>query len=80
MRKKLTIPRIIKIQNIAGLIIRCMFNNGESRILDCEKIFKPWEIGEKRYYKTAKSLIFKAIALVGKNFIRTPEIWNKNSL
>lgn len=46
MRKKLSIPRIIKIHKIAGLTIRCMFNNGESRILDFEKIFKQWEITE----------------------------------
>lgn len=46
MRKKLSIPRIIKIHNIDGLTIRCMFNNGESRILDFEKIFKQWKITE----------------------------------
>lgn len=46
MRKKLTIPRIIKIQKIIGFTIRCMFNNGESRILDFEKIFEQWKIGE----------------------------------
>ena len=46
MRKKLSIPRIIKIHKIDGLTIRCMFNNGESRILDFEKIFKQWEIAE----------------------------------
>lgn len=46
MRKNLTIPRIIKIQKITGLTIQCMFNNGESRILDFEKIFQKWEIGE----------------------------------
>jgi DNA-binding XRE family transcriptional regulator len=46
MRKKLAIPRIIKIQKITGLTIQCMFNNGENRILDFEKIFKQWKIGE----------------------------------
>lgn len=46
MRKKLTIPRIIKIHKITGLTVQCMFNNGESRILDFEKIFQKWEIGE----------------------------------
>lgn len=38
------IPRIIKIHKVDGLTIRCMFNNGESRILDFEKIFKQWKI------------------------------------
>lgn len=46
MRKKLAIPRIIKIQKITGLTILCMFNNGENRILDFAKIFKQWKIGE----------------------------------
>lgn len=46
MRKKLSIPRIIKIQKITGLTIQCMFNNGESRILNFEKIFKQWKIVE----------------------------------
>lgn len=46
MRKKLSIPRIIKIHKVDGLTIRCMFNNGESRTLDFEKIFKQWQIAE----------------------------------
>ena len=46
MRKKLTIPRIIKIQKITELTIRCMFNNGESRILDFKEIFKQWKVAE----------------------------------
>ncbi|MGF1637444.1 MAG: helix-turn-helix domain-containing protein [Cyclobacteriaceae bacterium] len=46
MRKKMSIPRIIKILKIDGLIIKCMFNNGESRILDFEKLFKQWGIAE----------------------------------
>jgi len=46
MRKKLSIPRIIKIHKIDGFTIRCMFNNGESRILDFEKIFSQWKIEE----------------------------------
>jgi DNA-binding XRE family transcriptional regulator len=45
MRKKLTIPRIIKIDKIDGLTIQCMFNNGEIRILDFQKIFEKWKIG-----------------------------------
>lgn len=47
MRKKLTIPRIIKIQKIKGLKVYCMFNNGENRLLDFEKIFKQWKIGKE---------------------------------
>ncbi|MDH5415447.1 MAG: helix-turn-helix domain-containing protein [Flavobacteriaceae bacterium] len=46
MRKKLNIPRIIKIQKIDGLTIQCMFNNGENRILDFKKIFDLWKVGK----------------------------------
>lgn len=44
MRQKIKIPRIIKIEKITGLKIQCMFNNGESRMLDFEKIFKAWKV------------------------------------
>ncbi|MCP4460611.1 MAG: DUF4160 domain-containing protein, partial [Cytophagales bacterium] len=44
MRKKLVIPRIIKIQKIEGLNIYCMFNNGENRLLKFDNIFKEWSI------------------------------------
>ncbi len=44
MRKKPSIPRIIKIQKINKFKIYCMFNNGETRVLDFEKIFQKWSI------------------------------------
>jgi len=47
MRKKLNIPRIIKIQKIDGLTIQCMFNNGENRLLDFNKIFELWKVGKE---------------------------------
>ena len=46
MRTKIKIPRIIKIENVIDFKIQCMFNNGESRILDFNKIFKKWQISE----------------------------------
>ena len=44
MRQNIKLPRIIKIEEIKGHKIQCMFNNGESRILDFEKIFVEWGI------------------------------------
>ncbi len=44
MRKRPVIPRIIKIQEISGHTIRCMFNNGESRLLDFKQIFHEWKV------------------------------------
>lgn len=47
MRKNLKTPRILKIQKIDGFKITCMFNNGESRIIDFEKLFKKWEVSKQ---------------------------------
>ena len=46
MRRKLKVPRIIKIEKVNGFKIQCMFNNGESRRLDFEKIFADWQVSE----------------------------------
>jgi hypothetical protein len=44
MRQKPKLPRIIKIEKIDGFKIQCMFNNGESRLLNFKKIFKDWSV------------------------------------
>lgn len=44
MRKKIKIPRIIKINKIDGFNIYCMFNNGENRRIDFESLFKKWDV------------------------------------
>jgi DNA-binding XRE family transcriptional regulator len=46
MRRRIKLPRIIKIEKIDAFKIQCMFNNGESRLLDFEKIFNQWKISE----------------------------------
>ena len=46
MRKNIKVPRILKIENISDYRITCMFNNGESRVLDFEEIFRNWDIKE----------------------------------
>lgn len=46
MRYKIKIPRIVKIENVTGHKIQCMFNNGESRLLDFNKIFRSWNVSE----------------------------------
>jgi DNA-binding XRE family transcriptional regulator len=46
MRKRLKLPRIIKIEKIDGFKIQCMFNNGDSRLLDFKKIFNDWNVSE----------------------------------
>jgi len=46
MRQKIKIPRIIKVEKIQAFTVQCMFNNGESRVLDFKKIFDDWKISE----------------------------------
>lgn len=46
MRKNLKIPRIIKIEKIDGLKIYCMFNNGESRLINFNQLFHNWNVGQ----------------------------------
>lgn len=49
MRRKVKVPRIIKIETISGHKIQCMFNNGESRLLDFNKIFSAWNISGNNF-------------------------------
>jgi DNA-binding XRE family transcriptional regulator len=44
VRRKLKTPRIIKIEKIDGFKIYCMFNNGESKLIDFNLIFKEWKL------------------------------------
>jgi DNA-binding XRE family transcriptional regulator len=37
---------IVKIQEINGYTINCLFNNGESRVIDFKQLFEKWNIGE----------------------------------
>ncbi len=41
-----TIKRIVKIHKIEGYKIFCLFNNGESRVIDFQQLFDEWGIGE----------------------------------
>ncbi|WP_372948116.1 helix-turn-helix domain-containing protein [Mariniphaga sp.] len=64
MRQKLKIPRIIKIEKIDGFVIQCMFNNGESRLLDFKKIFNKWNVSsDDLEYKLLDLKEFKKVNL-----------------
>ena len=41
-----TVKRIIKIHEIADYQLSCLFNNGESRIIDFQKLFAKWKVTE----------------------------------
>lgn len=40
------IPRILKINKVRGYKVSCLFNNGESRIIDFEDFFQKQELGK----------------------------------
>lgn len=64
MRQKIKIPRIVKIEKISEHKIQCMFNNGESRVLDFAKIFKEWNITENDFeYPLLDEKEFKKVKL-----------------
>ena len=64
MRQRLKLPRIIKIEKIDGFIIQCMFNNGESRLLDFKQIFNDWNVTEDDVeYKLLDLKEFKKVEL-----------------
>jgi len=64
MRQKIKLPRIIKIERIDGFKIQCMFNNGESRLLDFEIIFSNWNVTENDVeYKLLDLTEFKKVEL-----------------
>ena len=44
MRKIVKIPRILNIEKIDGFKIYVIFNNGETRLLDFDRILKDWGI------------------------------------
>jgi len=64
MRTKIKIPRIVKIIEIDGFNVQCMFNNGETRLLNFTKIFNDWEIYENDIeYSLLKLEEFKKMEL-----------------
>ena len=64
MRQRLKLPRIIKIEKIDGFKIQCMFNNGESRLLDFKKIFNDWSISnDDKEFKLLDLKEFKKVEL-----------------
>lgn len=46
MKKGVKIPRVLKIQSVKGFRIYCVFNNGETRVVDFARLFKQWKVKE----------------------------------
>jgi DNA-binding XRE family transcriptional regulator len=66
MRRKIKIPRVLKINWIKELSISVVFNNGESRIIDFRKLFNEIGINEiSPAYKLFEQTEFEKVELVG---------------
>ncbi len=64
MRHKIKIPRIVKIEKVTGHKVQCMFNNGESRMLNFVKIFAQWNVSESDHeYPLLDENEFKKVRL-----------------
>jgi DNA-binding XRE family transcriptional regulator len=64
MRKSIKIPRILKIEKVEGLKIYVIFNNGETRLLDFEKILIDWNVQKSDIeYKLYDLTEFKKVRL-----------------
>ena len=64
MRKTPKLPRILKIEAVRGLQLLVMFNNGESRLLTFEDIFKQWRMKTSSpEHALLKPLAFRKVTL-----------------
>ena len=61
-----SVKRIVKIHQVKGYKVYCLFNNGESRIIDFKRLFDTWKTTKKSlHYPIAKSLKeFKKLELI----------------
>jgi DNA-binding XRE family transcriptional regulator len=66
-----SIKRIIKIHKIEGYIIHCLFNNGESRIIDFQKLFNEWgvEEGDLEYPLVQSEKEFQKVEIIDGTFV-----------
>lgn len=64
MKKINKLPRILKIISVDGFKITCIFNNGETRLIDFERLFSKWKptSGEPTFKLQRKSF-FKKVTL-----------------
>lgn len=46
MRTKAKLPRVLKIHQMDGFKVTCVFNTGEYKLIDFEKLFREWDVQE----------------------------------
>lgn len=66
-----SVKRIIKIHKIEGYKIFCLFNNGESRVIDFQKLFNKWgvEKGDLEYPLVQSEAEFQKVEIVDGTFV-----------
>lgn len=65
MKETTSIPKILKINSVKGFIVCCIFNNGETRIIDFQKLFDKWEINKQNpEYILLNEKEFKKVSLI----------------
>lgn len=65
MRTKTSIPRILKIYKIKDFQIVCIFNTGEYRLIDFQKLFQEWDITKNDIeYKLTDLKEFRKVKLI----------------
>ena len=64
MKKTIKLARILKIKSVKDFSISCIFNNGETRVLDFKKYFSKWKISKSDpEYKLLDCNEFKKVKL-----------------
>ena len=82
MRKKIKIPKILKIVKVKNYEVYCVFNNGEHRIIDFKEIFREWKLEKKKKdfrYPLLDKKIFKQVSLTN-NTLNWKEVKKKLKL
>ena len=52
-----SVKRIVKIHDVENFNVKCLFNNGESRVIDFGKLFKKWNLKKDHIaYKLTESV------------------------
>ena len=66
MTEMRTVKRILRIHEIDGYRLSCLFNNGESRMIDFEALFKAWKVrkGDREYLIAKNPEEFAKVKLV----------------
>lgn len=64
MKKINKLPRILKIISVDGFKITCIFNNGETRLIDFERLFSKWKpTSGEPVFKLQRKSFFKKVTL-----------------